>query len=139
LKKPHFSFHFLLVSNQIKSAKFILSYLEKQLVIPNLNINQRWKQHGTTIAEGHGQGNQLNQLDQPHGMSIDDNQTIVVADTGNHRIVEWKKNAINGRIIAGGNGHGSGNDQLMFPRKVIVDKQNDSLIIGDFGNRRVVR
>jgi len=72
-------------------------------------------------------------------MFIDDDQTIYVADTVNHRIVEWKKNEINGRIVAGGNGKGNRNDQLNKPRKVIVDKQNDSLIISDHGNRRVVR
>jgi hypothetical protein len=57
----------------------------------SLNINQRWKQGATTTAGGHGQGNQLNQPFDPRGAFIDDDQTIYVADTGNHRIVEWKK------------------------------------------------
>ncbi len=72
-------------------------------------------------------------------MFIDDDQTIYVADTHNHRIVEWKRNANNGQIIAGGNGQGNRNDQLNHPTKVIVDKENDSLIICDQSNRRVVR
>jgi sugar lactone lactonase YvrE len=70
---------------------------------------------------------------------IDDDQTIYVADTWNHRIVEWKRNAINGQIVAGGNDQGNRNDQLNQPIKVIIDKENDSLIICDYGNRRVVR
>jgi sugar lactone lactonase YvrE len=70
---------------------------------------------------------------------IDDDQTIYVADTWNHRIVEWKRNAINGKIVAGGNKKGNRNDQLNRPTKVIIDKQNDSLIICDYGNRRVAR
>jgi sugar lactone lactonase YvrE len=53
--------------------------------------------------------------------------------------VEWKKNEINGQIVAGGNGEGNRNDQLICPTKVIVDQENDSLIICDTGNRRVVR
>ncbi len=48
--------------------------------------------------------------------------------------MEWKKNAINGRIVAGGNGQGNRNDQLSCPTKVIVDRENDSLIISDHGN-----
>ncbi len=72
-------------------------------------------------------------------MFIDDDQTIYVADYGNHRIVEWKSDANNGRIVAGGNGEGNRNDQLNGPTKMIVDKENDSLIICDWGNRRVVR
>jgi sugar lactone lactonase YvrE len=70
---------------------------------------------------------------------IDDDQTVYVADFNNHRIVEWKSDANNGQIVAGGNGQGNRNDQLNYPRKVIVDKENDSLIICDWGNRRVVQ
>ncbi len=72
-------------------------------------------------------------------MFIDDDQTIYVADYGNDRIVEWKSDANNGQILAGGNGKGNRNDQLNRPTKVIVDKENDSLIICDPGNGRVVR
>jgi sugar lactone lactonase YvrE len=72
-------------------------------------------------------------------MFIDDDQTIYVADTWNHRIIEWKSDANNGQIVAGENGQGNRNDQLNRPTKVIVDKENDSLIICDGGNQRVVR
>ena len=125
-------------SNKINEV-YSFFYLEQQLVIPNLNIKQTWKQYGTTIVGSHGKGKQLNQLSLPCGMFIDDDQTIYVADSENHRIMEWKKNEINGRIVAGGNGQGNRNDQLNRPTKVIVDKQNDSLIICDRENRRVVR
>jgi sugar lactone lactonase YvrE len=81
----------------------------------------------------------LNQLSNPEGLFIDGDQTIYIADTSNHRIMEWKKNEINGQIIAGGNGGGNRNDQLNGPTAVIVDQENDSLIICDQGNRRVVR
>jgi sugar lactone lactonase YvrE len=110
----------------------LFSLLEQTSFLP-ISINTTWEQDGVTIAGGNGQGSQLNQLSYPHGMFINDDQTIYIADTHNHRIVEWKKNEINGRIVAGGNG------QLIYPTKVIVDKQNDSLIICDHGNRRVVR
>ncbi len=98
-----------------------------------MNVNQVWKQHGNSKAGGYGRGNELNQLNHPSSVYIDDDQTIYVADTDNHRIVEWKSNATSGQIVAGEN------NQLTRPRRVIVDKENDSLNICDWGNRRVVR
>ena len=47
-------------------------------------------------------------------MFIDDDQTIYVAEWGNHRIVEWKSGATNGQVVAGGNGQGNRNDQLNY-------------------------
>ncbi len=41
--------------------------------------------------------------------------------------------------MAGGNGSGNRLNQLYHPMSVIFDKQNDSLIICDSGNKRVVR
>ncbi|CAF5066469.1 unnamed protein product, partial [Rotaria socialis] len=39
----------------------------------------------------------------------------------------------------GGKGQGNGLDQLNHPTDVLIDKETDSLIICDQGNRRVVR
>ncbi|CAF3890104.1 unnamed protein product [Rotaria magnacalcarata] len=44
-----------------------------------------------------------------------------------------------GKVIAGGNDSGSAADQLSFPNDVVLDEEDDSLIIADSGNRRVVR
>jgi len=70
---------------------------------------------------------------------MDKNQTIYIADSDNDRIVAWKKDATFGQIVAGGNGRGDRNNQLNDPTDVIIDYQNDTLIIADMGNRRVVR
>ena len=113
--------------------------VEIQSFVPKLNSNQTWKQSATTVAGGQGKGDGSNQLSNPCGMFIDDDQTIYIADYENHRIVEWKKNSKNSQIVAGGNGQGNRNDQLNHPTKVIIDQQNDSLIICDQWNRRVVR
>ena len=57
------------------------------------------------MAGGNGNGNAVNKLSFPYGLDIDDdNQSIVIADYGNHRIVEWKIGATNGKVIAGGRG-----------------------------------
>ena len=52
-----------------------------QLFIPNIPINQQWKQDAITIAGGNGYGQQLNQFFHPYGGSVDYDQTIYVADT----------------------------------------------------------
>ncbi|CAF5155550.1 unnamed protein product, partial [Rotaria sp. Silwood1] len=57
----------------------------------------------------------------------------------NHRIVEWKSGATNGKVVAGGNGEGNGAHQLNRPCDVIIDKESDSLVISDRWNNRVVR
>ena len=103
------------------------------------HLDQTWKQVGTTVVGGRKQVTGSIRLDYPNGMCIDDGQTIFIADTDNHRIVEKKKYAKNSQIIAGGNGEGNRNDQLNRPSNVFVDQQNASLIICDWKNRRVMR
>ncbi|CAF4617757.1 unnamed protein product, partial [Rotaria sp. Silwood2] len=85
------------------------------------------------------QGNGINQLSNPYGFYVDDDQSVYVADTWNHRIVEWKWGAMSGQVVAGGNGEGSGGHQLSYPLGVFIDKERDSLIICDGSNKRVVR
>ncbi|CAF4917710.1 unnamed protein product [Rotaria sp. Silwood1] len=68
---------------------------------------------------------------------MDDDQTIVIADSDNNRIVEWKSGARSGEVLAGGNGRGNKTDQLNEPTDMIVDEETDSLIICDSRNRRV--
>ena len=99
----------------------------------------RWAQKGVTVAGGHGEGGGTNQLYQPYGLFVDDEDTVIVADCENRRIVEWKRGATSGTVLAGGNGQGNRPDQLKSPTDVIFDKETDSLIICDRGNRRVTR
>ncbi|CAF5109536.1 unnamed protein product, partial [Rotaria sp. Silwood1] len=101
----------------------------------DIHPNAKWAQNGITVAGGNGRGSETNQLNRPLGLYVDDDQTIYVADCWNHRIVEWKSGATNGKVVAGGNG----THQLNGPVDVIIDKESDSLIISDEGNNRVVR
>ncbi|CAF1479330.1 unnamed protein product [Rotaria magnacalcarata] len=75
--------------------------------------NTRWIQNGLIAVGGNGQGHGINQLDSPYGLYVDDDddQTVYVADSSNHRIVKWKKGATNGQVVVGGNGKGSGAHQ----------------------------
>ncbi|CAF1592534.1 unnamed protein product, partial [Didymodactylos carnosus] len=106
----------------------------------DIHPNARWQQNGLTVAGGNGYGNGINQLSNPCGLYVDDDdQTGYIADASNHRIVEWKWGATSGQVVAGGNGKGNGTHQLSNPLDVIVDKERDSLIICDSSNNRVVR
>ena len=96
-------------------------------------IHSKWNQSAVTIAGGNGQGQQLNQLNWPHGIDIDDDGTIVIADLRNDRIGEWRKGALQSQIVAGGNG------QLIHPPDVIIDHHNDELIIAEWSNQRITR
>ncbi|CAF4351895.1 unnamed protein product, partial [Rotaria sordida] len=107
--------------------------------ILNIPADARWKQNATTVAGGHGWGSATDQLSGPYGLFIDDDQTIVIADFGNHRIIQWKMDDTNGQVVAGGHGQGNRLDQLNCPTDVLIEKETDSLIICDRWNRRVVR
>ncbi|CAF3395923.1 unnamed protein product [Rotaria socialis] len=109
-------------------------------LLVNIPADAKWSQNGVTIAGGNGLGAATNQLYSPRGLFLDDDQTVVIADYDNHRIMQWKNgDTTNGLIVAGGNGQGSGLNQLNGPTDVLIDKETDSLIICDWGNQRVVR
>ena len=64
---------------------------------------------------------------------------MIVADWGNHRVMQWKMNEAHGREIAGGQGQGNQLNQLNGPTDILIDRETDSLIICDRGNKRVVQ
>ncbi|CAF4083879.1 unnamed protein product, partial [Adineta steineri] len=113
----------------------------EQLIPPVfINNNTKWKQNAVTVAGGHGRGNQLNQLDMPFGIYVDnDDDSIYIADTENHRIVKWEFGADKGEIVAGGNGKGNKINQLDYPVDVILDKEKKYIIICDQRNIRVMQ
>ncbi|CAF4327199.1 unnamed protein product, partial [Rotaria magnacalcarata] len=59
-------------------------------LLVNIPVNAKWTQNGVTIAGGHGYGDATNQLSNPHGLFVDDDQTLVIAGYRNHRIMQWK-------------------------------------------------
>ncbi|CAF3416920.1 unnamed protein product, partial [Rotaria socialis] len=106
----------------------------------NIPANAKWAQNAVTIAGCNGDGDATNQLYHPRGLFVDDDQTVVIADCFNHRIMQWKNgDTTNGQVIAGGNGYVNRLHQLSQPTDVLIDKETDSLIICDRGNRRVVQ
>ncbi|CAF1690043.1 unnamed protein product, partial [Adineta ricciae] len=71
---------------------------------------RRWKigEKGEekVVAGGNGKGDQLNQLNYPTFVFVDDEQSLYVSDWGNHRVMKWRKDAQEGIVVAGGNGKG---------------------------------
>ncbi|CAF2253672.1 unnamed protein product [Rotaria magnacalcarata] len=108
-------------------------------VIPNIPANAKWAQNGVTVAGVHGWGDATNQLGEPQGLFVDDDQTIVIAEYGNHRVTQWKIGDMGGQVVAGGRGRGNRLNQLAQPADVLIDKEMNSLIICDQWNCRVVR
>ncbi|CAF3055268.1 unnamed protein product [Rotaria sp. Silwood2] len=105
----------------------------------DLNANAKWIYTGVTVAGGNGQGSGMNQLNNPWGLRVDDNQTIYIVEGSNNRVMAWECGAMTGRIVAGGNKQGNRPEQLNTPTDVIINKEKDSLIICDYNNKRVVR
>ncbi|CAF0735875.1 unnamed protein product [Adineta steineri] len=105
----------------------------------DIHPNAKWKQNGLTVAGGSRYGNETDQLANPVGLCVDDDETIYVTDGDNNRVIAWKSYANNGLVVAGGNERGNRSDQLNLAIDVIVDKQNDCLIICDSSNNRIVQ
>ncbi|CAF5000859.1 unnamed protein product [Rotaria magnacalcarata] len=61
------------------------------------------------------------------GFYVGDDQTAIIADHWNDRIVQWK------------NGQENELNTLSGPKDLLIDKETNSLIICDRVNRRVVR
>ncbi|CAF5221801.1 unnamed protein product, partial [Rotaria magnacalcarata] len=109
-------------------------------LLVNISANAKWSQNGVTIVGGNGNGGATNQLNYPQGLFVDDDQTVVIADYWNHRIIQWKNgDTTNEQVVAGGNGQGNGLNQLNRPTDVLIDNETNSLIICDRENQRVVR
>ncbi|CAF1419655.1 unnamed protein product [Adineta steineri] len=107
------------------------------------NEVRRWKMgeynnEGIIVAGGNGRGNQLNQLNCPSFLFVDEDQSVYVSDFSNHRVMKWRKDTNEGRIVAGGNGRGESLNQLFGPRGVITDHLGQ-IYVTDRGNDRIMR
>ncbi|CAF2985855.1 unnamed protein product [Rotaria socialis] len=114
-------------------VQFLLNFSHIIIATVNIPANTTWTQNGVTIAGGHGEDDATNQLNWSHGLFvIDHDQTVVIVDRSNHRIIQWKNgDTTNGQVVAGGKGEGNGLHQLDRPTGVLINKEADSLIICD--------
>ncbi|CAF4158968.1 unnamed protein product [Adineta steineri] len=96
---------------------------------------------GTTIAGITGTpGSTNNTFYGPCGIARDSSTgTLYIADTFNHRIMQYLLNASSGTVVAGGNGAGSGITQLAYPYGFTFDSSSNSLLIANAQNNNIVR
>ncbi len=119
---------------------------QKTIYLSDQNNNRvmKWTQNatygiriaGTSFA---GSGNQ--QLDEPYYPYLDElNSYLYIPDSQNHRIQRYYLGATtNVTTVAGGNGPGSGNNQLNTPNDVCVSKKTGAIYIADTNNNRIQR
>nr|WP_293843762.1 hypothetical protein [uncultured Arsenicibacter sp.] len=96
---------------------------------------------GTTVAGGNGIGPLPDQFGFPIDITADKAGFIYVADAVRHSIQKFGPNptsASNGTIVAGGNGFGSGSDQMKGPEGVVVDAAG-FIYVSDNANARIQR
>jgi sugar lactone lactonase YvrE len=74
---------------------------------------------------GHGRGNALRQLLNPHGVIVDRQGTVYVSDLGNHRVMRWSPGANEGTVVVGGNGEGEQANQFNYPCGLSFDDQHN--------------
>ncbi|CAF4978639.1 unnamed protein product, partial [Rotaria socialis] len=60
-------------------------------IIPDDGICESvtWNTTGVTVAGAHGAGSELNELNSPLGLFVDNEGAVYVVDTWNDRIVKW--------------------------------------------------
>ncbi|CAF1314049.1 unnamed protein product [Adineta ricciae] len=108
------------------------------------NTVVKWAANATTpiLIGGLGvTGNTSRHLNFPRHMYLDEkNSYIYVADSNNHRIQRFSTNGNGNRTgvtVAGGNGAGSGANQLNTPAGVFVSQKDGSVYVSDRTNHRI--
>ncbi len=104
----------------------------------------KWKQnatYGTLIAGTNVSGSGSQQLNRPFALYLDElNSYLYITDANNHRIQRYYLGVTtNVTTVAGGNGPGSGTNQLNTPNGVCVSKKTGAIYIADTNNNRIQR
>ncbi|CAF4097746.1 unnamed protein product [Adineta steineri] len=102
---------------------------------------RRWRQgdkQGTIIAGEIGQGNQLNQLNQPKYIFVDEYHSIYVADGTNNRVMKWMKNATEGILIAPEQVSEENHSSMIEPIGIIVDPMSN-IYVSSTGSHQITR
>ncbi|CAF1383593.1 unnamed protein product [Adineta steineri] len=137
-----------LLGSVAQAVLISINQLTNDIYVASTNDNAVYKFVGgsgspVVAAGGNGNGNALNQLSGPTGVYYDYLYTnsLYVSDNGNYRIMKYPSSSTSltyGTVVAGGNGAGSGANQLNNPRNIVVDSSG-TLYIGDAGNNRIQR
>ena len=88
------------------------------------------RSYATRSFGTHGSG--LGQLDAPHGVAVDDEGNVLVADGNNHRIQKFTKH---GEYLQAVGSKGSGRLQFTFPRGIAVNPVTKMVYVVDANHR----
>lgn len=100
-------------------------------------LSLKTKENFPKIVAGTGcPGPVSNMLDHPHGIFIDKNADLYVADTDNNRVQRFFLNQLNAITVAGSGT--TGTLLLNRPTDVVLDADNNLFIV-DSHNRRIIR
>ena len=91
-----------------------------------------------TVAGGHGNGAEFNQLSFPTHLFVDRIQNIYVLDAGNNRVMKWITGAKEGVVVARGQGEGNALGQSSYLSALFVDMLG-TVYVADAENHQVVR
>ncbi|CAF1219414.1 unnamed protein product [Adineta steineri] len=131
-------------SNTLKlPVGFVLDSLDNMYVSDKGNNRIMYWQSGASsgslIAGTGSTGNANNQFNEPNVIERDPSTgTLYISDVNNHRIMRYLSNASSGTVVAGGNGAGTGLNQLYSPYGFTFDSSTNSLIIANYHNHNVV-
>ncbi|CAF2862092.1 unnamed protein product [Rotaria sp. Silwood2] len=96
--------------------------------------------NGTTVAGIGGAGTAANQLNYPYNMARDSSTgTLYISDNGNNRVMKYLSGGSSGTVVAGGNGYGTGGNQLISPSGIYFDSSSNSLVIANYLGHNIVR
>ncbi|CAF4857336.1 unnamed protein product [Rotaria socialis] len=115
-------------------AAVIIDKERNNLIISDYNNKRivRWpRQNGT-------QGETIISNVGCWGLALDNDGFIYIADYDNHEVRRYRMGENQGTIVAGGNGAGTGLNQLSHPRYVFVDEDH-SIYVSDEINHRVMK
>ena len=94
---------------------------------------------GSTLGGIIQSGERPNDLWNPDGICLDDDNNLFIADNFNNRIIKFAAGSVkgkNGEIVAGGNRAGSSANQLNKPLDIVLDSLGN-MFIADFDNGRI--
>lgn len=98
----------------------------------------RWNSTGVTVAGLGAGGNYSNHLSNPYGFTLDQQNTLYIAEQFKNRIVKWIPGATTGTVVAGSSSGTLGNSssELNRPVEPFVESNGD-MYITDRSNHRL--
>jgi hypothetical protein len=109
--------------------------------VSNNRVQKRYPNGKIETAAGQASGasgSTSDKLNGPRDIFADENENVVVVDSGNQRIQFWGKNAKTGKTMAGNGSAGTALNEFNRPYRVVLDSKKN-IIVADLDNQRITR